>query len=242
MNARGPTGRASHTPPGPTATAPRTSWPGWRRSRPGWTRPMPWRTAPPATGRRASRSSSATTPARPGAWRRRACASAASASDRRWLASALASLRDCARRLSLVAEALAAMREALAVSEALRDPTVRDYVRWYLAALLLERGKAENLPEARELARAAVAQAAAGSPYHGLACRNCNPLNHSVALPVTRRPLAKARRPRWRWRPRRSGMGTWPRPRRTPAAAGTLSAPWTCAPTILTATPLSSRS
>ena len=85
-------------------------------------------------------------------------------SDRRLLASALGSLGDCARRLSPVAEGLAAMREALAVSEALRDPTVRDYVRCYLAALLLERGRDEDLPEARELVRAAMAQAAAGSP------------------------------------------------------------------------------
>jgi eukaryotic-like serine/threonine-protein kinase len=90
--------------------------------------------------------------------------------DRRLLSSALASLGDCARRLSLVAEGTAAMREALDVAgTALRDPTVRDFVRWYLAALLLERGSDDDLPEARELARSAVAQAAAGSPYHGLA-------------------------------------------------------------------------
>jgi eukaryotic-like serine/threonine-protein kinase len=90
-------------------------------------------------------------------------------SDRRLLSSALATFGDCARRLSLVAEGTAAMREALAVAVALRDPTVRDFVRWYLANLLLEQGKDEDLPEARELARSAVGEAAAGSPYQAFA-------------------------------------------------------------------------
>jgi hypothetical protein len=89
--------------------------------------------------------------------------------DRRILASGLGTLADCARRLSLVAEGEAAAREGVALAEAVPDdPTVRDYLRQYLATMLAEVGADDRLPEARELAGAVVAQAAPGSPYHGL--------------------------------------------------------------------------